>query len=194
MRALSGFERSVHDRLPHLDKPYPEPRLSLREAHTVGRQLMSEQARQRGFEIERELWLRHHPDHGAFSYGVKSSLDISSRFPRTEVYFDAEDGRLLGLEAATGISAGNTITSWLYGLHFASVWGLWYRIFVSAMGVAVATLSVTGVWIWLRKRVKRRAGAPDAAAPVLRGRILGELRPAHTDSRTSGEPSGGVSA
>jgi uncharacterized iron-regulated membrane protein len=165
MQVLSGFEQRVHDRLPVLEKPYPEPRLSLREAHMVGSQLMSKQARERGFGIERELWLRHHPDHGVFSYGVESSLDISSRFPRTEVYFDAGDGRLLGFEAATGTSAGNTITSWLYGLHFGAVWGLWYRIFVSVMGVAIAVLSVTGVWVWLRKRAKRTSGAL-ARAPV----------------------------
>jgi uncharacterized iron-regulated membrane protein len=186
MQTLSGFEQSVHDRLPHVDKPYPEPRLSLREAHTVGRQLMTEQAGQRGFEIERELRLQHHPDHGAFSYSVESSLDISSRFAGTEVYFDADDGRLLGFEAATGISAGNTITSWLHGLHFAAVWGLWYRIFVSVMGVAIAALSVTGVWIWLRKRAKRSSAAreppPEPAAVP------------ETDSQITAESSRGVSA
>ena len=159
MQTLSGFQQRVHDQLPHLERPYPEPRLSLRQAHTIGRQLMSEQAGQRGFEIERELWLRHYPDHGAFSYGVASSLDISRRYPRTEVYFDAADGRLLGFEAATGISSGNTFTSWIYGLHFASVWGLWYRLVVSVTGVAVAALSITGAWIWLRKRAKRTGAA-----------------------------------
>jgi uncharacterized iron-regulated membrane protein len=166
MQVLSGFEQRVHDRLPVLEKPYPEPRLSLREAHMVGSQLMAKQAREQGFSIERELWLRHHPDHGVFSYGVESSLDISSRFPRTEVYFDAGDGRLLGFEAATGTSAGNTITSWLYGLHFGTVWGLWYRIFLSVMGVATALLSVTGVWIWLRKRAKRTSGALERESVV----------------------------
>jgi uncharacterized iron-regulated membrane protein len=194
MQALSGFEQRAHDRLPHLNKPYPEPRLSLVDAHRVGRRLMSEQAERRGFAIERELWLRHHPDHGAFSYGVESSLDISSEYPRTEVYFDAGDGRPLGFEAATGISAGNTITSWLYGLHFAAVWGLWYRLFVCVMGVAVAALSVTGVWIWLRKRVKSRAKAPEAASTRVAGRIFERLRDARTDPETTGESSRGVSA
>ncbi len=155
MKTLAGFEPPVHDRLPELTKPYPGPRLSLREAHALGRRLMVTEARRRGFEIKRELELAYHADHGAFSYGVESSLDISSRSARTEVYFDAGDGHLMGFEAPTGISAGNTITSWLYGLHFAAVWGTWYRVFVAGMGVLIAALSVTGVWIWLRKRAKK---------------------------------------
>jgi uncharacterized iron-regulated membrane protein len=105
-----------------------------------------------------------------------ASTRRSSRFPCTEVYFDAADGRALGFEAATGISAGNTITSWLYGLHFASVWGTWYRIFVSVMGMAVAVLSLTGVWVWLRKRARRTSGAhgPEPDAAVVRGPVLSE--------------------
>ena len=125
---------------------------------------------------------------------MESSLDISSEYPRTEVYFDAGDGRPLAFEAATGISAGNTLTSWLYGLHFASVWGLWYRIFVCVTGVAVAALSVTGVWIWWRKRVKSRAFAPETANARVAGRILERVRDARSDPGATGGSSTGVSA
>ncbi len=51
------------------------------------------------------------------------------------------------------------ITSWLFSLHFAAVGGLWYRVAVAGFGTAVAGLSITGIWIWLRKRTKRRLKA-----------------------------------
>ena len=121
---------------------------------------MAAEAAKRDFRVERELRLYYYADHGVFSYTVESSLDISRRRPRTEVYFDGQSGKLVAFEAPTGISAGNTITGWLYALHFGDVGGLWYRGFVSVMGVAVAGLSVTGVWIWWRKRRKRVASEP----------------------------------
>jgi uncharacterized iron-regulated membrane protein len=155
MATLWGFEDGTHERLPQLTRPYPEPRLSLREAHARGQWLMAEHARSRGFVIRRERALSHHADHGAYAYTVESSLDISSRSAQTAVYFDADSGRLLGFDAPTAISAGNTLTSWLYALHFAAVGGVWYRGFVSLMGLCVATLSMTGVWIWWRKRARR---------------------------------------
>lgn len=159
MQATTGMQPWAHDLLPELKKPYPEPRFSMREAYDIGKRLMAEHAERRGFKVKRELLLRHLVHHGAFSYEVESSLDISRRFARTEVYFDAKDGRLLGFDAPTGVAAGNTITAWLYMLHFGGVGGIWYRILVAIIGVGIALLSVTGVWIWLRKRSKRRPAA-----------------------------------
>lgn len=155
MRTLAGFQAGGHDQLPELKPPFPEAKLTLAEAHALGRRLMDEQAKQRGFTVVKELRLQHHREHAAFSYDVESSLDISQRFARTQVFFDARDGHLLNFDAPTSISAGNTITAWLYGLHFAAVGGLWYRLLVCLIGLMVATLSVTGVWIWLRKRSKQ---------------------------------------
>jgi uncharacterized iron-regulated membrane protein len=161
MKALAGLEPDVHEQLPHLAAPYPEPRLTLRQAHARGRELMAEQASRRGFQVGAERWLTYHADHGVFSYGVASSLDISSEHPHTEVYFDGQDGRLVGFQAPTGGRAGNTVTSYINHLHFAALGGYWYRALVSVLGLLVSGLSVTGAWIWWRKRQKRtlRTGA-----------------------------------
>lgn len=158
MRLVTGMGESVHDGLPELERPYPDAKITMQEAHVIGRRHMAEQAKSRGFEVERELWLIYAADHGAFVYSVESSLDISTMRPRTQVYFDGADGHFVGFEAPTGMDAGQTITSWLFNLHFGSVWGLAYRWVVFAMGVLVTGLSVTGVWIWWRKRTKRRGG------------------------------------
>jgi uncharacterized iron-regulated membrane protein len=129
--------------------------MTLQQAHERARQLMAEQSRQYGFQIIRELHLDYAADHGAFVYAVESSLDISTKYPDTELYFDGKDGHLIGFDAPTGGKVGNTLSTWLFNLHFGAVGGLWYRIFGSLMGIAVAALSVTGVWIWLKRRTKR---------------------------------------
>jgi uncharacterized iron-regulated membrane protein len=145
----------VHDSLPELLAPYPEPQLTMREAHAVGQRLMAEQAQQHGFEIQGEAWLVYAAHHGLFSYTVHSSLDLSSEHAGTEIYFDRNDGRLVAFDAPSGVNAGNTLTNWLYALHFGQVWGLPYRLFLTLMGPIVCLLSITGVWIWWRKRAKR---------------------------------------
>jgi uncharacterized iron-regulated membrane protein len=126
----------------------------------VGKTLMAQEAGRRGFTIEREYRLYYAEDHGAFAYGVESSLDLSSKHPRTEVYFDG-NGRFISFDAPTGIAAGNTLSSLFTALHLASIGGLPYKIFVSFFGLAVAGLSVTGVWVWWRKR-ERKARASEA--------------------------------
>ena len=81
---------------------------------------------------------------------------------------DTDDGSLKLVLLPTGQFSGNTITSWLIALHDANVFGLPYRIFVSALGLVIAMLSVTGVYIWWKKRKARslswqRRNSPSAA-------------------------------
>ena len=47
---------------------------------------------------------------------------------------------------------GDWVSLWLGALHTAAVWGTPYRVLVSLLGGTIATLSVTGIVIWLRKR------------------------------------------
>lgn len=55
------------------------------------------------------------------------------------------------LRLPSGQFAGDTATNWLTSLHMARVFGLPMQVFVCAMGLVVAMLSVTGVLIWIRK-------------------------------------------
>jgi uncharacterized iron-regulated membrane protein len=168
MATLTGMKPEGHDVLPQLKPPYPKPALTLREAHAAGKTLMAEEARRRGFTIEREYRVYYAEDHGAFAYGVESSLDLSSKHPRTEVYFDG-NGRFISFDAPTGIAAGNTFSSLLIALHLASIGGVAYKTFVSFFGLTVAALSVTGVWIWWRKR-QRKARPSEAPRGETRSR------------------------
>ena len=130
---------------------------------------MDEQARALGFVVEEPVTLRLDRTRGVYIYFVRSSRDIQDKRGRTRVFFDADDGSLKLVLLPTGQFSGNTITSWLIALHDANVFGLPYRIFVSALGLVIAMLSVTGVYIWWKKRKARalswqRRNSPSAAA------------------------------
>jgi len=161
MKTAFSMEERAWRTLPKLDEPRAQPRLSFEAAHAAARSLMATEAASRGFEVHAERGLGYDPEHGTFRYRVRSSLDISERFPATTLWLDGDTGERVAFEAPTGQATGNTITTWLYHLHWGSVAvGGWpYRIFVSVMGLAITALSVTGVWIWWKKRKARRKGA-----------------------------------
>jgi uncharacterized iron-regulated membrane protein len=116
---------------------------------------MKVEAQQRGFQIFSERFLFYEAEHGAYGYTVDSSFDIDERLAETSIAFDGDTGELLQFHAP-GHDTRSVIDSWLVGLHFGAVrvLGLPYRIFVCALGLLVVALSVTGIWIWWRKRDK----------------------------------------
>ena len=51
---------------------------------------------------------------------------------------------------------GNFLTRWMRILHFGQSLGLAYKIFVGALGIIIAMLSITGIYIWWKKRKARK--------------------------------------
>lgn len=162
--------------LPKLGKPLDQPRISWRDAETIGRGLMEKAAATHGFTVERPVAFRLNRELGVYVYIVRSSRDIQDRFGQTRVFFDADTGEERLLLLPSGQYGGNTVTTWLAALHMAHVFGLPYRIFVCILGLAIVMLAVTGVVIWLRKRRARRfrhaAGAFSPEASVSRLDVL----------------------
>ncbi len=130
--------------------------LEWEEAQAVGEKLMAEQAREHGFTIERPDALYFRPAKGLIQYRVHSSHDIGNHYGATSVLFDAYTGVLVAVSLPSGQYRGNTVTSWLIGLHMADVFGLPYRIFVCVLGLVITLLSASGVYIWWRKRGARK--------------------------------------
>lgn len=65
---------------------------------------------------------------------------------------------------------GNDVSDWLKKLHVAAPLGIVYQIFVFFLGLVIAMLSVTGVYLWWKKRtLRRRKSAPVTAAPEGKG-------------------------
>lgn len=131
------------------------PRLDWPQAEAIGAKLMSEQAVLHGFEITRPYGLSYIPSLGLYSYSVLSSLDVRSAGWDTSVMFDGDTGELRHLDLPSGQHRGNTVSTWLWGLHFGDlsvVIAPPYRIFICIVGLMTAMLPVTGVVIWLKKR------------------------------------------
>ncbi|MBX3342613.1 MAG: PepSY domain-containing protein [Nitrospira sp.] len=147
--------------------PMERPGLNWPDAQAVGERLMATHVAQAGSTVRRPVALRLYREFGIYQYQVETDHEIDDRPRRytTQVWFDADTGVLrLGL-LPRGQYAGNTISNWLYALHMANVFGVPYRIFVCCVGLVVVMLSVTGVYLWAKKRRSkaiahsRRAGS-----------------------------------
>ena len=154
MRALFGMRDQYGNDLPTLPTQAAAD-VDWRKAHAAARQLMADQARIRGFSVLYEDGLLYRPDKGAFFYVVRSDRDIVDSGAATSLLFD-RTGHLLTASVPSRDNTGTTLQSWIFALHTAQVWGLPFRIFVSLVGVLTALLSITGVYIWLKKRAGAR--------------------------------------
>ncbi|WP_051335673.1 PepSY-associated TM helix domain-containing protein [Methylocapsa acidiphila] len=143
-----------------------EPRLDWRTAQETGERLLAEQAALHGFAIDHASGLNYIASLGFYGYSAHSSLDVATRGGDTSVLIDSETGALRSVDLPTGRQSGATVTSWLYALHMANVFGMPYRIFVCVLGLAITMLSATGVYIWWKKRCARRAAAARSPLPA----------------------------
>jgi len=82
-------------------------------------------------------------DHGAGGVG------------HPEIYFDGTDGRVLGSRKPWTGTAADIFVQAQFPVHSGRILGLPGRILISFMGLAMAGLSVTGVYIWYKKRLSR---------------------------------------
>lgn len=72
-----------------------------------------------------------------------------------EIYFDGNDGRVLGQRKPWTGTAADLFVQAQFPVHSGRILGWPGRILISFMGLAVAMLSVTGVYIWYKKRLSR---------------------------------------
>lgn len=80
------------------------------------------------------------------------------------LYLDGDTGAIVGDKVPGHGSAGDVFIQAQLPLHSGRILGTPGRVAMSAMGVLVAMLSVTGVVIWVRKRRARRAAERAAQA------------------------------
>ncbi|OAJ60237.1 peptidase [Paraburkholderia ginsengiterrae] len=78
------------------------------------------------------------------------------------MYWDAATGKPLGMQIPGKGTAGDIFMQVQFPLHSGRILGLGGRIAISAVGIAVAVLSATGLLIWLKKMNARRRSAQNA--------------------------------
>lgn len=106
-----------------------------------------------------------HPENGHGAGGVG----------HRRLYLDGLDGRLLGEREPWKGTAADIFVQAQFPLHSGRILGIPGRILISAMGLVVAMLSVTGVYIWFKKRRSRVLSA--AVARPARGGPAVVMRP-----------------
>jgi uncharacterized iron-regulated membrane protein len=94
-----------------------------------------------------------HPEDGHGAAGVG----------HRRLYFDALDGRLLGDKEPWQGTAADIFVQAQFPLHSGRILGVPGRVLISLMGLVVAGLSVTGVYVWWRKRGARAKGRAATA-------------------------------
>ncbi|MCG3200569.1 MAG: hypothetical protein NFCOHLIN_00425 [Gammaproteobacteria bacterium] len=109
----------------------------------------NERARRRGWS-EAASGIFYNPLYGI--YGVRFGRDHEPGLGNEWLYFDGASGEPLGAHLPGEGSAGDIFHRLQYPLHSGQILGLPGRILICVTGLAVATLSITGVMIWCRKR------------------------------------------
>ena len=138
--------------------PNENPRLGWHEALAKSEQTIEQYARENAITVNGPVGFAYIPQAGAYSYSVRSSRDISDGgWDGLGVWIDGDTGELKKVFLPDGEHSGKTISNWLRALHFAN-WHNWlaYRILVCILGLVITMLSVTGVYIWLKKWKARR--------------------------------------
>lgn len=166
MQTLFTMQPDQEEAIPKLPEIQIEPGMSWPAALETGRELMKNLAQAKGFSIRYENNLGYNPYTGVFRYQVLSDLDIGDKYAGTNVYFYSNTGKQVGNYLPTGETSGDTITSWLMTLHTAMIWGIPFKIFMTLVGLAVAMLSVTGIYIWWKKRRARLLNQQRRAAVI----------------------------
>jgi len=77
------------------------------------------------------------------------------------LYFDSRTGEPAGADIPGTGSAGDLFMQSMFPLHSGRILGVTGRALMSAMGVLIAMLSVTGVLIWWRKHIARQQSAAN---------------------------------
>ena len=166
--AILGMQHSDDD-IADLPEEQATPGMPWGQALAHGRMLMTQQAASRGFTVKAESALYYDHHKALYAYSVFSDRDLDRRWGRTIVFFDANNGQWRVTHLATGVTAGDTFTSWITTLHMAAMWGLPWQLVMMLTGLGVALLSYTGVYLWWKKRqgrVRQRATVPAVRQTV----------------------------
>ncbi|HTO78333.1 MAG TPA: PepSY-associated TM helix domain-containing protein [Methylocystis sp.] len=151
-------------------------KLDWRAAQARGKELVAEQAAAGGFRLLEPKGLTSLSYARSYNY----SVETDRFFPADKelvVFFDGDDGSFRAVMGTSTGHSGETLTGWLRALHMARdpMDYFPYRIFVCILGLIVAMLSMTGVYVWWKKRRARQFHAQhrgSLAVPVTREAAL----------------------
>jgi uncharacterized iron-regulated membrane protein len=136
------------------------PRIDWRAAQKRGEELTAELAKRRGLKILHPFGIAYLPYLSVYSYDITTDADFRGHGWGTGVWFDSDTGELVHEWEVSGQHTGNTVSNWLWALHYGDVWeSKPYRFLVFLCGLLIPVIAVTGILVWLRRRaIRHRAG------------------------------------
>jgi uncharacterized iron-regulated membrane protein len=105
--------------------------------------------------LTQEMSLFYETSTDEYTYNVYTDRELSDNLDLgATINFDATSGKMKGLDLRAGQQSGSTVSYWLTFLHAdgAQAWGLPYQLFQGVMGLVITMFSITGVYIWYKKR------------------------------------------
>ena len=116
-----------------------------------------------GLKVEQALGLRWIEEDKQWQMRFKTNKDIGTKVGASSVTIDAITGKVERTHFGHQSLTSNKINEWLMSLHMGHIGiGLvhtLYQVFLSIIGMAVSTLSFTGVYLWWRGRKVRQRNA-----------------------------------
>ena len=117
-------------------------------------------AKQAGHEVQALLGMRWAMDEGQWQLRFKTDADIGKQSGASSISVDAKTGEVVRVRFGSEASFGAKADQWLSTLHMGHIGQgaghMLYQIFLSLIGVAVALLSVSGVYLWYKGRQARK--------------------------------------
>lgn len=117
-------------------------------------------AQQAGHEVQALLGMRWAMDEGQWQLRFKTDADIGKQSGASSISVDAKTGEVVRVRFGSEVSTGEKADQWLSTLHMGHIGQgaghVLYQIFLSLIGVAVALLSVSGVYMWYKGRQARK--------------------------------------
>ena len=116
-------------------------------------------AQNNGVTVKQLLGIRWVAEEGQWQMRFKTDKDIGTHDGASSITVNAVTGKVEKVNFGYQSSFGNKIDQWISTLHMGHIGNgvghLAYQIFLAMLGLAVAVLSATGVYLWYKGRQQR---------------------------------------
>lgn len=116
-------------------------------------------AQNNGVTVQQTLGIRRLTEEGQWQMRFKTDKDIGTHGGASSITVAAATGKVEKVTFGYQSTFGNKVDQWFSTLHMGHIGHgiahLLYQIFLALVGLAVAVLSATGVYLWIKGRQSR---------------------------------------